>query len=548
MSTRNDRKMPEKAICFKCKKSVDIKKTALCSTCNNRYELDCIGYPEQTYRLMDQESRKKWRCTTCIKNKKVSNTSYISNITSRKKLQASRSSPEPIVCKSTEKNQQSEAIQTTTLNMSELLDSHILSEYETSTESYDTPNKLSKSVDGTISETLTILEMKDTINDLTNKLDSTENELENTILENNNLRQQLNKLTTEIKMLKTLCHSPPIENNAVITRGRKQSLLHQTFSTPSTPLTRKTNVSDNESIEIVLLQQKIVGLLQELENTQEQLADFKKQIDAFKHCNNSNHQQSRVSKTCPQMTAWTREQQSELPSRILIFGSQQCVGLAAAMIKSRKNTQYERYQIISETKPNALSNQIIMNCRHTKLNPNDKLVICVGENDHNLNSILSQLRIVLDTFYNNMIIVLNVFKNENLDINNLNYRINNMCKSYKKCKFLEYDTTNTYGLCNKINYLIDYNDYSENYLNPRELIKKIASNKLSLKLKADIHKPKKGTIPFYFQSKSLTPQTLNLINPVNKTQKGTIPYYFPKIKRNSTFFLAQNNTSSNPEP
>lgn len=84
--------------------------------------------------------------------------------------------------------------------------------------------------------------------------------------------------------------------------------------------------------------------------------------------------------------------------KIYIFGSQQCVGLGAAIARSRTNTPYEKYGIVAETKPYAPCYEIIRNCRNIKLTPNDKLVLCVGENDSDLQLVLSQLQILLDIF------------------------------------------------------------------------------------------------------------------------------------------------------
>lgn len=556
MSSKNgpkgDRKIPEKVICFKCKKAVDTKKTALCSVCTNRYEPDCDGFPEQTYRLMDQESRKKWRCRTCIKSKKAPTTNHVadvSNVTTRKRANLNLNSPTPGPSDSFQENKQPGTVKPAVQGTSDILDSHILSEYEPSDESFDTPNKLSHSVDGTISEiseTLTVLEMKNTIEELTLRLNSAENELENTILENSNLHQQINKLTAETKMLKSLCYSPVTsENSPAVKHKRKRlSLLPQNpSSTPCTPLPNESKVDCNKSIEIICLQQKITDLQQNLKEAQQQIEALTKLIETMKSSNKIS-QKSLVSKINAETPAYTEEQRHEPTSRVFIFGSQQCVGLAAAMIHSRQSTRYEKYKVIANTKPNALSNQIIMSCRYAKLNTNDKLVICVGENDYNLTHTLSQLQIILDTFYNNMIIVLNVLKNEYLDVNKLNNRIKNVCINYKKCKFLESQSNKISELCTKINYLIDCNDYNENYLNPRNLVKRILSNKSSLKVNTNLNKPKKGTIPFYFDRISLSQQkSENLINPTVKAQKGTIPYYFPVIKKNLKFFRAHNSAT-----
>lgn len=55
------------------------------------------------------------------------------------------------------------------------------------------------------------------------------------------------------------------------------------------------------------------------------------------------------------------------------------------------------------------------------------------------------------------------------------------------------------------------------------------------------NKPKKGTIPFYFniQRYDKNKQTVNPSVSIGSVDKGTIPYYFPVFKKmNSDFFRA----------
>lgn len=337
--TKSQRRMPEKVVCFKCKKLVDIKDTALCSICNHRYELDCDGYPLGTYRLMDKESKKRWQCKTCInKSKKIQEATNVTNITTRKKGNLRQYCSSPVEKENVINNIQPIAVMSSAQNTSDIMDSHILSECEISGESYNTPNKLSKSVDCTISETLTILEMKDTIKGLTNKLESTENELENTILENNDLRQQLDKLTAEIKILKSLCHSSTvIENSPAINSKRKRhSLVRQSsFFPPSTPLPNSSQGDCGKSIQIMGLQQKITDLENQLKDAQQQIEACKKIFDPLKH-NNIMPKNSLVSKMNTPIPTYTEEPKHDTTNKILIFGSQQCVGLAAALILETK--------------------------------------------------------------------------------------------------------------------------------------------------------------------------------------------------------------------
>ncbi|CAH1639428.1 unnamed protein product [Spodoptera littoralis] len=232
-NTNSGRKMAPLVVCHKCKKHVNIKTTALCSVCNHRYEPDCVGYPEQTYRMMDQEAKKKWKCVTCIKNKK-SISSDLTNITLRnKKKQVGNTQPptQSIIIK---KHQPVDA--------SQIHDSHVLTDYNSSSEPDYTPPKMSKSLDGTSSDLnldlISLLEMKDTISQLTGELVSTQSELDKTLLENNDLQKQVNKLTAENNMLKSLCQSASLPDASFRSsiKKKRHSLAYCTTSTPSSPI------------------------------------------------------------------------------------------------------------------------------------------------------------------------------------------------------------------------------------------------------------------------------------------------------------------------
>lgn len=112
--------------------------------------------------------------------------------------------------------------------LSSTQDSHVLTDYDTSYESDTSPDVHSKSVEGTTTNLSSFSEMQDTIVQLTAKLETTEHELENTILENNDLNKQLNKLTTKIKILKTICHSSSMIESSPLNNDKKKK--HSRFS------------------------------------------------------------------------------------------------------------------------------------------------------------------------------------------------------------------------------------------------------------------------------------------------------------------------------
>ncbi|KAH9642128.1 hypothetical protein HF086_007438 [Spodoptera exigua] len=407
-------------ICFKCKKKTDVKATVLCSICDNRFELNCDGYPEQTYRLLSAESKKKWRCKMCIRaaiNKKnASNNDNISNITIRKKQKLPTLPPET----TSKLNKDSSAN-----NNASMMDSHVLSDHEILSDTYISPNKLSKTLDGTLSDVISMAEMKDTLSQCKKKLNMTELELDNLILENNSLHKQIEKLTTENNTLKSLCHSSSIIES---TPNPKQKRILTQRNAASTPV---PFLQDSELLQISNLEQKVQRLQKQLKDAEQEITDLTQQIISLTqrlHNNSINNDRKTCSMLSNQPTYVSNQlqlynyppnitnyppnpNQMEQPDKtIYILGAQRCVGLAATTISSRLNAKYDKYRIIAETKPNAVTDEIVKSCKHLQLKPGDKLVLSVGENDDNAKKVLSQLNDVLRKFNNNTIIVLSVAK------------------------------------------------------------------------------------------------------------------------------------------
>ncbi|KAF9791614.1 hypothetical protein SFRURICE_020013 [Spodoptera frugiperda] len=277
--------------------------------------------------------------------------------------------------------------------LSSTQDSHVLTDYDTSYDSDTSPNVHSKSVDGTTTNISSLSEMQDTIVQLTAKLETTEHELENSILENNDLNKQLTKLTTEIKILKSLCHSSTMIESSPINNDKKKK--HSRFSQNVSSTPSSTRVRDYAShASHQCLQQKIINLEKNLQNAKDEIKRLTTQIQLLEH--------SLCSKPKPEWTLKplnlstkdiTSHLQHRIPEKtIAIFGAQQCVGLAAALQDSRKSTQYEKYGIFAHTMPNANSDTIVKCCTKANLKPEDKIIICLGENDRIVGSVLTQLK------------------------------------------------------------------------------------------------------------------------------------------------------------
>lgn len=403
------------------------------------------------------------------------------------------------------------------------------------------PNQqLSKSIDGTIIDSATYSETLDRISTLTQELANTQGELENIILENNDLRTQNKNLTTQISALKSLCQSMTTPNKlGTIKNSAKRLVLPQNSDASFIPSTPTSTPKSDHIYALTNLHRKISELQEQLSEASKEITCLTKQIEGLQVKLTIQKKDSTTPTQKLQTISAHEIEKKEKPAdfrKIIILGAQQCVGLASALLYSRQQTQYEKYAIISETKPNALSSEIVKNYRSLNLAANDKLVISLGENDFNQKSVYVQFQKILDYFSYNQIVVLNIAKNNYLNVNKLNNTIMKICEKYKNCSYINCDKLKLNDICKSINYAIDCNDYDNKFLKFSEIKKRIQirnqQNNISNRICNYI--PKKGTIPYYFKPKTTEMST----NTINKTSQkplpqniGTIPYYFPVVKK-----------------
>lgn len=528
--TIRSRQTPLLVKCDVCNKKVDSKKTLKCAVCKKSYEFDCIGYSQKLHLLKDIETRNKWKCKMCAQTKTcntepISSTSYV---TQRKKPASPKILNIRESMMSTPKSVESESRQ----------DSHVLTSDDESLfgQALSTSDKLlQRSLDYTVTDKATIAELKNEINQLQIEHSSTQNELENYIIENNKLRTQNSKLTKENTILKKLCRAP-LKDNPTIRTTKNTDRLSMTdyMCTPlRNPDIKKNNYTSDNELQVSTLQQRINKLEQQLSVAEEEILTLTKHISYLEADLGTPFLQQNISNISP-----LPEKKKDRRKKLLIYGSQQCVGLSSALIRSRENTMYEKYTVTAQTKPYALTSDILKDCKNISIESNDKLVIGIGENDYDMNIILSQLRKLCIKFKYIDIIVLNLFKNMYLNVYELNDNIRRLCKEFNQCHFVSCKDKSVLGLCKSINYVIDCIDYEKKYLNARELKKLIANNNNRIfELNKISKKYTKGTIPYYFEPvryRNASPDIHSeSIKPTKAKDK--ITDYFPISKRNQLF-------------
>lgn len=525
-------KNPVLVTCYKCKSKVDKRGTLLCAICKNNFEYDCVGTSEKLHDLKGTQKKKIWKCKSCEQKTKMSPLPSVSNVTIRNKRHSptsdENSTSTPIFATPT--NTPSQVIN----NSSSLQeDSHVLTVFDASDESsIPTEELLSKSVDHTIKDSISIEEMKGTINLLRLEYGILQNEFDNTSLENNDLRRQITKLINENDTLKRLCQSPLNESQG--SRSAKKTNRRSIVVQPGISAIPNTKVkSDNM---IIVLQQKINALESQLKLAEKEILRLNTQIKSTEHklFISSTLCSEGLSSRCPATNDTDRpfmnyqNKRKDHCNQIHIFGTQRCAGLASALIRSRENTTYDRYAISSLVKPFSLTADIIKNIQNITVRPNDKIIICVGENDYDLKNLSINLKRILKQFMNNNVIILSLVKNEYLDVNYSNKTIRNVCTNYQNCHFVDSKYRSLVQLCKRINYTIDCIDYQNKFLNYK-VLKDLISRDKNMSFK--------GTSLYYTpRTKSGSVTNCMVADKPKHLTQCTITNYFQKINRNNTFF------------
>lgn len=467
-------------VCYRCKQSVDIKKTALCSVCNHRFEPDCDGYPAQTYKLMDAESKNKWRCKACIKKP----TACSMNISHGYVLSKMETRSSTRLALKNQKTKSVESLNETFTSTSSEIFAKSLPDLSTEHNSY-------------------ISELQEEINALKQQLVLADSKIEELTIETISLKKERDEQQSQILNLKKMCSGinsttkTGIKGNKncqprpLITENIRSETIHQQIEQHDITPPTTTPIEDLDLIPNGQNYQSPTKPSTFLEDT----SMSKESVEQL------------------QPTA-TSMQDVSSKRRVLIFGGQQCIGLASQLINSRKNNNSENYEISAQTKPFATSDEIIKGCENLKLGKYDKIILGIGENDTNPMKVVIELSVILKKFEHNTVIIVNVCKNKYLSTKMLNDTIKLTCNNFSNCYFM--NVFHTYHnrivyTCKKLNFFIDSLDYNAKYL-PMMSKEYITNQKLTHINSSQNHK----IIPFIVQQ------------PIIKQK--TILDFFPKVR------------------
>lgn len=195
--------------CHKCSLRIVNKDNITCSTCQEKYHLDCANISEKRFNLMTSTGRKKsWECTPCIKKNATKYGKTGTNIPT-----------------STKKNPNVTLRKKQTVSTPRAFDS-------TSETILSADTTLDKSCPGncTNDNMEDLEELRSKISYLETKLESAENEIERLVIENMSLKNEVSRCGSKINQLTNICRTPP-KLDVVI----KDNMTNETKSPCNTP-------------------------------------------------------------------------------------------------------------------------------------------------------------------------------------------------------------------------------------------------------------------------------------------------------------------------
>ncbi|KAI5638121.1 hypothetical protein NE865_09242 [Phthorimaea operculella] len=439
--------------CKKCKKSTE-QQLIKCTVCQTSYHFDCIGRSEKLHRLRSSTNYKCEACihpttnTTCKRTNSTKKPAKKATVVpvavpavatpSNKKTQAplvlnSNSlvpAPSPIesvktysppalplkVNISVSKEMESSAEEKSENNISDGIMEMESSPEEKTEINIPTSNSFSNlpvddyENDFIVTQTLNNScpeliasnqnrRLKTELSKLETKLSSMDSYVTKLLLENDTLKKKLHEYELKINKLTHICKSPhPSKNlsrlNATklgFTPNSARTSSPTSNGTPSSfysPTLQPTPVltPDDENLE-----ENYISIIEDDEHSTDEISH------SLMESNSS--------------TPGKKVRESSAKQKIVIYGTQQCSGIAATLLHSRKNTPYEQYQVTAFVKPYANTAEILKDCHHLETSDADKIVLCVGENDSDPLAATSELYTALKSLQSgkkNSIIVMKV--------------------------------------------------------------------------------------------------------------------------------------------
>lgn len=352
-------------------------------------------------------------------------------------------------------------------------------------------------------------DMKIELIKLKQQLWSTQSELDYFILENSDLKKEIKGFKHQISLLKSLCKNPttPSKRNTPARKSKPTDNKNDTNissfaikkQVDNIPIFAKDNTEKlipNKQDNNVLATNNTTKVNNSLPNSEDLVIKLAQNDSLPTNLNNTKDQ----------------------PKNIIIIGSTQCRGLASQLIISRKNSKYDKYKIQGLTYSEAPTEVLTSSCDALQLNQEDKLVLCVGEEDSDPQRLSHELYYILKRTKAS-VLLLSVCKNRYLNEKCLNNLLQCVSNKFKHCHFIKPGLYNKHSyirnICSKINLAVDTIDYNNKFI------------------------PCKGK--GFRNTNTISYDSFEYKNPCKIHRQKTITEYFPTLK---TISVRTNSTHS----
>lgn len=474
-------------VCDVCKKLIYTRRFLVCSCCKKNYDLSCSNVSFERFKIMTKEHRDAWKCDLCWEEFHKGN--HMCGPTT--------STTNTNMTPNNNTHCQEVIVNVSTENSFASLSSEDISDNESDDHTIVSPrlNRSCPQLDLCCKDDVENLEIK--IINLESKLLSADNEIQNILSENYALRKKVSDYELKIHQLTLVCKGTN-KNHAPLSKSTGKKDRRRT---KRRTLNFSADLHLNGSID------NLYNLNQEGNNSS-QLGNEKEKIN---------------NEECQKREKENVEIKQKSQSKIIILGNEHLRGLSAMIMKSRLGKWNDRYTPSSFIKSNAMSATVLEQCStiEQNLSSEDVVILGCGGHDTNPSKLHNSLCIALEKLKKASVYIVPVAYSESLNEKTLNYHLKLWSQNFDNCKFIDfancyyasrYDYLNY--ICNKININIDYNVYKMEFLSRKNELKTLQGDTLSqedntFKLRRDIESCstkhyKKGTIPYYFQSKPKT--------------------------------------------
>lgn len=450
--------------CTKCFKAIINKQQLICSVCEKHFHLDCTNVSFQRFKIMTAANKKGYKCDPCCQK-----------VNTSRKLSHSAS---PATSSFSEERDNITQRNKCEINIStqNSFDSLTEEEAENSSLSFSPRAELNRSL-STLRENYKeeIKELKQKSHKLQQKLEIAENEISNLVAENYALSKKLSEYELKVNQLTHICKTP--KSTGIKKKAVTSDLKRLNISQTETP---KQKPSRRNTIPNTMIDDEKIGNLKNLHSV-----------------------------STDSIMKNTRNQ-------VYIIGDEKLRGLSTFLIKSGLEERQNPYKAYAHIIPEATSTEILRHCNSMKgiLSDDDIVILGFGGYDADIHKLHSNICVMLNQFSKVSVIMLPILLNPHFNEITLNYYIKLWTKHFRSCSHLDIDFLYFDDIkfkeyiCDRVKLCIEYIEYKNQYLSYefiRSHIRKsaIVSNQAKSVTHIKSIPPKKGTIPYYFRSKSI---------------------------------------------